>query len=301
MWCSALLPHSSLHWKASCLSAHKPQPLLSATRRLLHGSVSIPSARPLCLPSYGVWPPNVWVSHTLNTSTWPCSPWGPKMPLPMMRMLPSWFHLALQSSQMKAHHLQRDALLAQTRSPNPRPRPRPTRTCFYSKVSPVSTAAGNNTAAEEWVPGAAKEPRHRLQCHTAGGEPGLHKAPPPHAHVLPYLKPRALSVSLAANSWPYAVSVQNVTSGFWDGPSRAGSFTCGVSQVMSFSAWSSMDRLEQAYLLPRARQTYGHPCSKHRIPLSSVHLPLRKLKEMRQEMVSILLKLIQAGKATRVK
>ena len=61
-------------WKASRLSAHKPQPLLSATRRLLHGPVSIPSARPLCLPSYGVvWPPNVRVSHTLNTSTWPCS------------------------------------------------------------------------------------------------------------------------------------------------------------------------------------------------------------------------------------
>lgn len=62
-----------------------------------------------------------------------------------------------------------------------------------------------------------------------------------------------------------------------------------------------MDRLEQASLLPRARQTYRHPRSKHRIPLSCVHSPLRKLKEMRQEMVSILLKLIQAGKATRIK
>ena len=112
---------------------------------------------------------------------------------------------------MRAHHLQRDALLAQTRSPPPRPRP--TRTCFYSKVSPVSAAAGNNTAAEKWVPGAAKEPRHRRQRHTAGGDPGLREAPPPRSHVLPYLKPRAVSVSRAANSWPYAVNVQNVTSG----------------------------------------------------------------------------------------
>lgn len=126
MWCSPVLPHSSLHCEklpASSVLTNLSL-CLAATHMLPHGPVSIPSARPLCLPSSWHLTLHVPVPPTMDTWTHgPVPHEALEDAASYMRMLPAWFHLVLQSSQMRSHHLQRDALLAQTMSPPPSPTP----------------------------------------------------------------------------------------------------------------------------------------------------------------------------------
>lgn len=151
-------------WKASCLlSAHKPQPLLSATHMLPHGPGSIPSARPLCPPSSWTDPSCPSVSYTGHLNTWLCSPWGPWryrfLYENAAQLIPS---VTSELTDEVPSSLEGCSACLDQVTGHPTP-PNPTRTCFYCKVSHVSTGAGNNTAVEEWVPSSSVEASRQLQ------------------------------------------------------------------------------------------------------------------------------------------
>ena len=153
---------------------------------------------------------------TGHVNTWPCSPWSPWrcrfLYENAARLIPSG------TSELTDEVPSSPQGCSACSDHVTGPLPNPTRTCFYRKVSHVSTGAGNNTAAVVWKlhtnsksralvpPVQLRNPWHWRQRHTAGGgDQGLSEAPLPRAHMLHWqtcfldLEPRALSLFQAAN------------------------------------------------------------------------------------------------------
>lgn len=211
-------------WKASCLlSAHKPQPLLSATHMLPHGPGSIPSARPLCPPSSWTDPSCPSVSYTGHLNTWLCSPWGPWRCCFLYenaaQLIPS---VTSELTDEVPSSLEGCSACLDQVTGHPTP-PTPPELAFIAKSlmsvleQEITQQLKSGCPAVVWKlhtnsksralvpPVQLRNTRHRHQRHTAGGDQGLSEAPLPPARVLHwqtcflYLEPRALSLSQAAN------------------------------------------------------------------------------------------------------